>query len=222
MGDMECAGACAEGTCYNPPPDDGGVTGPLWVAADYAAVGGHAERARRVGHHRHRLRRVRRRRQRAAPAPGRLGERRTGGTQATGWVDERTDPTGETLFAVSGTRVDDVWAVGANATIRHRTADGWTTIPTGPFALPAGAELHGVWAGAAQDVWVVGRTADGQSLVLHLNGGEWIQDRSFPGVGDLKAVSGSGSVVYVAGLGGSLYRFDGSAWSSMTSGAGAV
>jgi photosystem II stability/assembly factor-like uncharacterized protein len=96
------------------------------------------------------------------------------------------------LHGVWGTGPDDVFAVGADATLVRGAGGRWTR----QTAFVGGATLsfNAVWGRAADDVYVVG--AGG--VVLHFDGKEWVQLRTGTPA-ELKAVWGSGDVVYAAG-----------------------
>jgi hypothetical protein len=57
----------------------------------------------------------------------------------------------EFLTSVSGTRADDVWAVGARGAIVHFDGSRWTSITS-----PTNKALRAVFAASADDVWAVG------------------------------------------------------------------
>ena len=101
-----------------------------------------------------------------------------------------------TLEGLWGFGADDVWAVGAQGTIRHWKGDGseaWEIVPS-----PVTVNLHGVWGARADDVWAVGD--DG--VVLHWDGKSWSLVPTPFGESHrprLYAVSGTGRDVWIAG-----------------------
>jgi hypothetical protein len=93
------------------------------------------------------------------------------------------------LYAVWPIMPDDVWAAGAQGTIRHYAGHGraWDIVES-----PVSSTLRGIWAGSATDVWAVGDAG----VVLHYDGTSW-ERVQVAGVGaqrpNLRAVWGSGS-----------------------------
>jgi hypothetical protein len=116
----------------------------------------------------------------------------------------------EFLNAVSGAAGDDVWAVGqgkgffsnrAGATIRHWNGAYWTDkvcYARSPSNPPADYEgggpdsyLTGVSAAADDDVWAVGATGSGPTI-MHWDGQAWTwvtHPRAFPDAAWLRAVA---------------------------------
>ncbi|MDF2692626.1 MAG: Type fimbrial biosis protein PilY1 [Labilithrix sp.] len=95
--------------------------------------------------------------------------------------------------AVSGTSADDVWAVGAGATVRHWQGSRWEIV-----TVPTRASLRSVWTSAPDDVWIAG---EGGTL-LHYDGARWEEIAVPDGARDrdLRAVWGSSKTdVWVAG-----------------------
>ncbi|MEM9493873.1 MAG: hypothetical protein AAGC55_32295, partial [Myxococcota bacterium] len=109
----------------------------------------------------------------------------------TGWTLDDSGVTA-TLFTVSGTAADEVWAVGGPpATILRHDGSAWTAVDTG---IPADV-LNGVAAAPGGDVVAVGVGG----VKLRLRAGQW-RDESFDGpMDDLHAVwlapDGSGYAV---------------------------
>jgi len=68
------------------------------------------------------------------------------------------------LSAVSGSSVNDVWAVGYDGVILHWNGSTWSAMIS-----PVGAEdFFTVWSRTANDAWIGGR-----SNILHWNGTSW-------------------------------------------------
>ena len=106
------------------------------------------------------------------------------------------------LESVWGSAAGDVWAVGAQGTIRHFSpgAARWSITPS-----LTNADLHGVWGSSPSDVWAVGD--DG--VILHYDGTAWsLSTAAFP-LGpkpNLHGVWGSGPAdVWVVGDGITLH-----------------
>jgi hypothetical protein len=118
------------------------------------------------------------------------------------------------LFGVWGTDVNDVFAVGTNASIRHYNGSSWATqfadtIITG----------RAVWGSSSNDVFLVG---EGGTRIEHYNGSGWSRMTTGIRFGGLYGVSGSSSNnVYAVGWDGStglIYHYTGGAWTSISSG----
>jgi photosystem II stability/assembly factor-like uncharacterized protein len=112
--------------------------------------------------------------------------------------------TGENLEALWGSSESDLWAVGANGTIRRRTsaAGAWSEVTS-----PTTNDLHSLWGSAANDVWAVGD----KGTMLHFDGTTWKQASIGLLPGDvptrLLGVWGSGpNDVWVVGEGLILHR----------------
>ncbi len=210
LGDAQCAGPCVEGTCYNPLPDDGGTSNALWMPEalpssaqnatlngiwgiaspyDVFAVGDDGAGGGKILHL-------------AGGAP----------TQSNAWTEETLPAGTPALFGVSGTSVNDVWAVGSGGVILHRAAGGWTADPT----APSGAQLRGVYAPSTSQAIAVGATAGGSGPHVELwNGSQWTIDSTFPGTLALNAVSGFGTEIDVVGAGNQGFNLKNGTWSSL-------
>ena len=69
----------------------------------------------------------------------------------------------------------DVWAVygGSASFVMHWDGTSWTSVPG---AVPAGYEINGLWAAAANDIWAVGDSFLDQrnpTLFEHWDGSSW-------------------------------------------------
>ncbi|MCU0701998.1 MAG: hypothetical protein MUC96_36310 [Myxococcaceae bacterium] len=79
------------------------------------------------------------------------------------WADEALPVSGVSFFGVHGSSSNDVWVTGAQGTVLHRTASGWSTVPSGDSV-----NLGKVSAVSPNDVWVLG--SGEPSTLLHWNG----------------------------------------------------
>jgi hypothetical protein len=133
------------------------------------------------------------------------------------------------LRDVSGSSSHDVYAVGylnPSASLRRKFSlsaraglfsqgvilhyDGavWSEVQ---LPVTANIALSAVWAGAPNDVFVVGDTED-QGIILHFDGSAW-SEMPAPPTGALLDVWGSsGSDVYAVGV-GTILHYDGQNWS---------
>lgn len=117
--------------------------------------------------------------------------------------------------AVGGSSADDAYAVGSQ-TIWHYDGRSWL-----PERSRAGGFLNGVWAASRNDVYVVWSSGDGglTGEVLHFDGRDWRKVASASAA--LQSVWGSsGSDVYAVGREGTISHYDGSTWSTYSTGRG--
>ncbi|HEU0055570.1 MAG TPA: hypothetical protein VFQ39_20420 [Longimicrobium sp.] len=114
-------------------------------------------------------------------------------------------PDGMPLADVWGASADDVWAVGDSGVARFDGA-GWSR------AAGPGIPLHTVWGSSPTDVW-----AGGFQALAHWNGSSW--STTPVGTGRFAKIWGSSSAkVFAVGQGGDIRRWDGTAWTAMSSG----
>jgi hypothetical protein len=123
-------------------------------------------------------------------------------------ADETFDPL-HALWGLWGTSANDLWAVGADGVVLHRTLSGWRA-ETG---VPTSARLSAVW-GIGGELWAVGRKADGTATIVHRAAtGAWRTDTLASSTNELLAVWGSGaSDVWTVGAGFTILHWDGSGW----------
>lgn len=103
-----------------------------------------------------------------------------------------TDTSYEYLASVSAVASNDVWAVGwdnggTTSLTMHWNGTQWSIVPS-PNVGPNTNVLEGVVASGPSDVWAVGFTDFGQSLLEQWNGTAWavVADPNNPGYGDVK------------------------------------
>ena len=113
---------------------------------------------------------------------------------------------------------NDIWAVGAAATVLHFNGTSWTATPPASLPVPATTQWNGVWASASNDVWVVGSAG----RVIHYDGSKWTASPT-GAVRDLKSISGvSGQSIWAVGLSsggttlGEFWHWNGTAWTAIT------
>jgi hypothetical protein len=208
LGDMQCAGACVEGTCYNPPPDGG--AGPIWApqptpptvaksqlnsvwgstqngSYDVFAVGDRGDGTGVILHLSAPVSAS------GGPASGGGGGGGTGGNTAdlgvgsappfaSGWAEEQAPVGVAALTGVSGNNATDVWAVGKNGTIIHRTASGWqlTANPQVPANVNfESVSIFGTTGNSGAAVGEVGDMVNGQGVAFVQANGQWMPMPNF-------------------------------------------
>jgi|GEM_PF-2386303 len=119
-----------------------------------------------------------------------------------------------TVNALWGTGAVPVWAVGNSGLIRRRDETGaWNS--EGSFLVIGNTQLNAVWGSSATDVWAVG---NGGAVFRRDITGSWASLKPSTST-DLLAVWGSGPRdVWVVGLNGVAYHYDGSGWTSFSTG----
>ena len=81
---------------------------------------------------------------------------------------------------------------------------------------PASTSLRGIWGSDANNVWIAG--GDGSALILKWNGSVW-GSQTTPATARLYTVWGTSSTnVWVGGRNGHISRYNGSTWTTFTSG----
>jgi len=119
-----------------------------------------------------------------------------------------------TLWWVTGFSASDVWAVGENGTIAHYDGSS-VSLETSPTT----ETLFGVWGSSADDLWIVGGKPDVSGVIFHKTNGSWQQISGLQNTGAYFKVWGSAADdVYVCGQSGTLLHFDGTQFTSQTTG----
>lgn len=112
-------------------------------------------------------------------------------------------PDGSSLNAVWAVAADDVWAVGAAATLLHYDGIRWGRVPI--TGLDEGVRLRGIWASGPKDLWLVGD----QGTILRGDGLTFSPLAAGTRRG-LRAVAGRGAAnVWIVGEEGMMLRWDG-------------
>ncbi|WP_394822270.1 hypothetical protein [Pendulispora albinea] len=150
------------------------------------------------------------------------GDVRVPGTQdicsKDGWCWEHPSPQGQDVRGVWGSSATDVWEVGEAGTILHFDGVSWTRVPSGTKV-----DLQAVSGSSATDVWAVGYDDAWNGEILHYDGRAWSAQKfeqtrftrvwsARPGEAWASGIEGSGS------QGPVLLRFDGTKWTSATTG----
>jgi hypothetical protein len=123
-----------------------------------------------------------------------------------------TSGTAKTLRGVWVMNQSDAYAVGDDGVALHYDGFAWSHIPD-LETLTTASPLIGIW-GSTDELFVLA----GNRKVFHFASGAWMQ-QSLASVRPLAAIGGTAANdVYAAGLLGELWHYDGTAWSSITSG----
>lgn len=146
----------------------------------------------------------------AAPTDGGLPVVRAPICSGDHWCwDDEARIQGNELRAVWASASNDVWAVGAAATILHFDGQAWSgqTQITGSVT----AELYAISGSGPADVWAVGE----RGTILHWDGTRW-GVHAAPGSGDtLRGVyAWSPRLAWAVGDRGTILRWDGTSWQS--------
>jgi len=130
------------------------------------------------------------------------------------WETLRGGAPTQDLYAVHGSGPDDVYAVGDHSVIQHYDGVGWKIFESPP---PTVYPLHSVFAFSSDDVMFGGAWGD----VYHWHGGSWttIPNPQIGSWASVAALWGSSNSDVYACMGGQsqVYRYNGSAWSRLTS-----
>jgi len=111
------------------------------------------------------------------------------------------------LAGVWGSSPADVFVVANDGAVLRFDGSAWSAIRAAD-----GLALSAVWGNAANNVYAVGN-----GKILRYNGANWTE--AWSGSASLKAIWGSAADnVFAVGTGGTILHFDGSAWSTMSSG----
>lgn len=213
LGDMQCAGACVEGTCYNPPPD-GGTPNQLWTPqptpptaamAQLNAIWGTTSNGYdvwAVG-------------QRADATGVVLHLSGSGPTAASVWTEEGLPAGTPSLNGVSGSSANDIWAVGANSTILHRVNSNW--LPSNDPQVGTGLDLRSTSLDAPSEGWIVGDNPQmgNEGGGFFWNGSQWVGAQFTPKpTAPLNAVGVMNGLGLAAGDGAAVYGWSASqgAW----------
>jgi len=125
-----------------------------------------------------------------------------------------TSNTTSRLHAVWGSASDDVFAVGEGGTIIHWDGDSWDPMLSGTTTV-----LRAIWGTASDDVFVVGESG----VTIHWNGTTWSPLGTLPssyGFGGLWGTSSSNVIAVAYSNSAVVYRWNGTAWLDISSGAG--
>ena len=137
----------------------------------------------------------------------------TAGAGVLAWDGATWQPlgtyTGGAIVEIRGTTASDAWAADAS-TLWHWNGATWTA------ALSA--RISSISAVAADDVWVVGSIgASFDSLIAHWDGQSWTQWTSTLTSLYFGVTADAPNDVWVTGTGGTLFHFDGTAWTETAS-----
>lgn len=151
----------------------------------------------------------------------------TGGSKTfhwngTEWSLVATGETGETVQGIWSNGAGDAWFVGAHIgvddmpdTLKHWDGTGWSGYPVSSVTY-----LWDVWGSGADDVWAVGNLSNTtKGLLMHWDGSAWstttrVNETFYAAWGT------AANDVWVAGTGDAIQRWNGTDWSSVSTGTG--
>jgi hypothetical protein len=120
------------------------------------------------------------------------------------------NPVPNDLWDIWGSWRDDVWTVGANATLIHYDGQGWTRMA----GIPTFQSINGISGSSRDNVFAVGD----YGTILHWDGSRWSAQAS----GTLKHLMdvwvASDDEAYAVGLGGTILHYNGVGWIAEISG----
>ena len=118
------------------------------------------------------------------------------------------------LRTVWGSAPNDVWAAGEGGALLHYDGTGWT-----PMASGVTGTIHGMWGSGAANVFAVADDPSSGGTILQHDAAQWrvVHQTST----SLRAIHGrTATDVFAVGDGGTIVRWDGSAWHEESSGFG--
>jgi len=118
------------------------------------------------------------------------------------------------LWAVYGTSASDVYATGESGVALRFNGTSWS-----PVNASTSGTLAGVWGSSATNLMAVGSAASGATAIAFRNTGSGWTSMAMPTSAMLTSIWGpSANDVYVTGDAGLIVRWNGSSWSTMSSG----
>jgi hypothetical protein len=126
------------------------------------------------------------------------------------------------LWWMTSVGPDSFWLCGAGGRVLRYAPDTGVTDET---VLDPTLTFFGVWAAAADDVWAVGGNVDSArdtAQIWHFDGAAWTRAElpapAAAGIAIYKVWGRSATDVYAVGTGGIGLHWDGTAWSSVSTG----
>jgi hypothetical protein len=119
---------------------------------------------------------------------------------ATGWTVQTATLGSNVYYGIWLAAANDAWIAGDRATL-HNDGAGWT-----PVSNPLDSATS-IWGSASDDIWAVGRPANGgTTFISRFNGVQWVAATS-PTTMPLQAVRGTSATnVWAVGNGGTVLR----------------
>lgn len=135
------------------------------------------------------------------------------------WSAFTPQPTTSVLWDAFALNATTAWAVGNSGTVLRWDGTSWNAESIG-----TASQRFGVWASAANDVYVVGINTGNQ--LHHYDGTTWtnlLSGTNWWGTGSIRSVWGtSSSNVWISGTTGRIYNWNGSSWTLKNSGISAT
>jgi uncharacterized protein YjdB len=128
----------------------------------------------------------------------------------TAWQLVNTAP--QALWAIYGASANDIVVAGENGIVQRFNGTTWSTLPA-----PVRGTLAGLWLTSGNDIYAVGATTAGTNgAAFTFNGTAWNPLQ----VGSTRVLTSiwgpSVSDLYVTGDGGTLLRYNGNTWTTLT------
>lgn len=118
------------------------------------------------------------------------------------------------LWAIYGTSASDVYATGENGVALRFNGTSWS-----PVNASTSGTLAGVWGSSAANLMAVGSAVSGATGIAFRNTGSAWTSMTMPSSAMLTSIWGpSANDVYATGDAGLILRWNGSTWSTMSSG----
>ena len=112
---------------------------------------------------------------------------------------------GQTLRAIGGSRIDDIWAVGDNGSIERWNINTWLK-----QEIVTASTLYGIWSSRTGEAWAVG---DAGALLRYSNN-KWITQSPFVSRRLYSVVGNDINDAWAFGEVASIFHWDGMKWSA--------
>jgi hypothetical protein len=121
------------------------------------------------------------------------------------WIRQNPLPTGNPIYGVWGSAVNDIFVVGQNGSLMRYNGTTWNLMTSGTTST-----LRGIWGNDASNIFAVGMSG----AIIRYNGTAWSTMSSGSTV-SLYGIWGSGVAdIYAAGDSGTIIHWNGTTWGS--------